>query len=234
MFCYGWEYSVNDELVDEERWGTYSVFDHKRGGFPVILCISFTGCQSEIEDGAKKIKYVSYDDLSFCLQIPAFSTSPLWDGNNHTSGPPCLIFIPGNGEGPFVAGEEYSSANNLVAYYPGHFYRFVDERTPVKNELPLNDWRGLEVEILTSSFQFGYSQMNDCYYNVEKDVYFGNVEILDFYFDFTEVILSTPEGHVSPAVGDTIRVTNGHFRQAISGPNDPSQYYDIHQLVVEQ
>lgn len=44
----------------------------------------------------------------------------------------------------------------------------------------------------------------------------GTVEVFDFYYDFEEVITHTPEGDTYPAVGDTIRVSDGHFRQVIS------------------
>ena len=65
--------------------------------------------------------------------------------------------------------------------------------------------KGLEVKLLSSSFRFGYSQNEE-----------SIGEMLDFYFDFEEVITSVPEGYnFSPTVGDTIRVSGGHYTQCV-------------------
>lgn len=38
--------------------------------------------------------------------------------------------------------------------------------------------------------------------------------MLNFYFEFEEVITAVPEGWTgTPTVGDTLRITNGHLTQ---------------------
>ena len=206
IFCYGFECLVNGVKVESDLWFPYRRLDYEREFFPIYDDIFFS--EGVLLPEVRPKDY--YVQLAFILQLGSNSIGE-WGEWKDIRHPPFFFYIAGDGLGPFVAGKEYSSPNNVVYFYPGQFCGHHDPADIHFPGRPPFNFSGLEVKLLTSSFRFGYSQiMNEG---------MGMVDVLDFYFDFEELIVSPPEGYSTPGAGDTIRVSNGHFRQAISGPN---------------
>ena len=111
------------------------------------------------------------------------------------------VHIVGPGDGKFKEKDVYSSPDDILLYHPSlsdfssHFFMgSLDEGDIIPS------FDGFEVKLLSSSSRFGHSIK----WRVGK--------VLDYYFDFEEVITAVPEGYDQrPAVGDTVRITNGHL-----------------------
>ena len=116
---------------------------------------------------------------------------------------PLNIHIESDGHSPFKAGVDYCSLNCFALYYPANF-----NAQEFGAHGPETDFLGVEVTLLSSRFKFDYRKMEDPGQGIEVDV-------LDFYFDFVEVIDKLPDDLTSPAVGDTIKVSGGHFTQPL-------------------
>ena len=113
------------------------------------------------------------------------------------------LHIVGPGQGGFKENVVYSSPDDIVVYHPALLSEFTSNYL-----IPhiVNDWdiiptfNGYEVKVLSSSFKFNHS------------IKWGVGKVLNFYFEFDEVITAVPEGWIgTPTVGDTLRVTRGHL-----------------------
>ena len=187
------------------------------------------------------IKHTDSNRVVFVLLSRGDGMHPLWCGDPKLNWPRYTLFfyVVGEEDGTFVTGRDYSSSDNVAIYYPGQFCgQWMPYASGSDDILDLNGFLyGIKVELLSSSFKFGYSQRTN------EDG--GVVDVLDFYYDFEEVIVTGPElpidppvdppiyPYPSPAPGDTIRVTNGRWRQAISLYYN--ELYDVvHDFVIAQ
>lgn len=183
---------------------TYEIYSrhHYRVAYYSFTCpFAFSG--SLIDNSTQRISGVNADDLAFYLSLGCEgSEAPFYDGSNCLN--PLLFYIVGDGENPFREGVEYSNPENIVYYFPESPVFFHGVSVYQNKE---KDWNyGVEVKLLSSSLRFGYSK---------RDGVEGG-DLLDLYFDFEEVITKVPEGYMSsPTVGDTIRVSNGHFSYSL-------------------
>lgn len=200
VFGYGHECIVNGELMGHQVWLDYLRFDYRTGWYPISPPFAFDGLTREEDDSL----VVDYSSLAFSLQLLA---TPIKESDSF-----CYLFfyIKGEDKGPFIPGKDYSSSFNVATCYPGNYYgRSLGGYWDYVYSLGYPpDLQGLKVKMLSSSFKFGYSQIDI------DDL--GTVDVLDFYYDFEEVITQTPDGYSLPAIGDTIKVSNGHFQQVIS------------------
>ena len=205
LFVYSFECLVNGEKVGRTEYSEYIIRDNE------ILILSepylFSGYITE-EDSNRKIHFkgVDYDNLAFCMALTPEGQGPppLYNGNRSIN--PFFFYIAGDGMGPFKEGVNYASPDNVVFYFPENPGKIDSFGLRLYHHYKVPDFQGLEVKLLSSSFRFGYSKSDEEYVPA----------LLDFYFDFEEVITSVPEGYkCSPSVGDTIRVTNGHFVQSL-------------------
>lgn len=113
--------------------------------------------------------------------------------NYDTWGDLFFFHIVGDGKGPFKEGVNYNSDDNIVIYHPALPGSIVK----------INQNHGFQTSLLSGSFTFKHKEIR------------GVGKVLDFCFDFEEEIVAVPEGCDSgPLVGDTVRVSNGHFIQA--------------------
>lgn len=200
---------VNGEGVEYSDYFNYSRFAYER--YEYMVDFTFSGYISENHSFAG----VKNDELAFYLSLPISDTPPLYNGNNY-SHMPFFFYIVGDGKQPFREGVDYSNPENIVYYFPEGPWIVYGYKIYKYKEMPgtTEGLNGLEVKLLSSSFRFGYSQDTN-----------PMGEYLDFYFDFEEVITSVPEGYsFSPTVGDTIRVSGGHYKQCIFFDNIAYQF----------
>ena len=151
IFCYGFECLVNGVRVESDVWFPYRRLDYEREFFPIYDDIFFS-------EGVLHPDKDYYELLAFILQLNSNSIGE-WGEWKDIRHPPFFFYIAGDGLGPFVAGKEYSSPNNVVYFYPGQFcghHNPADIHFPGR---PPFNFSGLEVKLLTSSFKFGYSQI---------------------------------------------------------------------------
>ena len=213
LFHYRYECLVNGEKVECTRFFEYNRLEARTTGFLYSNPFDFTGYKLYGDSGG------NYGSLVFYMALPVDSYPPLYNGFDVYC--PFYFYIVGDGDGPFKEGVDYSSSNNYAFYFPENPMD-LSEISAVSYPLShLTDFKGLGVRLLSNSFRFGYSKRDEAIY--------GNV--LDFYFDFKEVITSVPDGYTcTPSVGDTITVSNGHFVESLF-------FHDlntIHQLVTPQ
>jgi hypothetical protein len=213
LFQYSYECLVNGEKVGYTKYFKYSRRENRTTGLLLFNACAFGGYQLFGESGG------NYNNLMFYMALPIDSYPPLYNGIYVHQ--PFYFYIVGDGDGPFREGVDYSSPNNYAFYFPENPMD-VDEISVRKySSSELTDLKGLAVKLLSSSFRFGYSKSDKATFG----------EVLDFYFDFEEVITSVPDGYkCSPSVGDTIVVSNGHFSESLFFHDNNT----IHQLVVPQ
>ena len=197
FFFWSIEYEVNGERY-EEWWDVpeSSYWRNQEREFNYLP--GYTGIISSMEGCT-----VDYPNLSFNLGLDALS-SGAW-----------FFHIIGPEDGPFEKDVVYSSPNDIALYHPrlGYFYNYGGRSLDyIPGICHYFDWfnpptfNGFEVKVLSSAFRFKHS--------IKERV----GKVLNFYFDFEEVITSVPqEWDQYPTVGDTIRITNGHFVQAPLG-----------------
>ena len=204
------EFNVNGEMYLDTLFKDYSRFAYRRRGYQYYCLPFFTG----VDPYDYTIAYpefkgvVDFNNFSFnlryCSYLYEHPPYPLDSGEHGVY--PLNIHIESDGHGPFKAGVEYSSLNCFALYYPAPF---------IAQELgahgPKTDFLGVEVTLLSSWFKFGYRKA--------EVPGIGLSDILDFYFDFVEVVNKIPEGFTTPAVGDTIRVSGGHLTQPLFAPD---------------
>lgn len=186
---FGWtlEFEVNGEKVESER-----IFDPQgrlgyRGFWPDYSAFVLS-CELLFYSGNVAANPWEFDYSRLAFNI-------MRDG--------LYLHILGPGQGKFKENVEYSSPNNIVLYHPALLSDFARQTL---NPHDGGDWdiiptfNGYEVKLLSSSFKFNHS------------LKWGVGKVLDFYFEFEEVITAVPEGWAgSPTVGDTLRITNGHL-----------------------
>lgn len=205
--CFEIEFFVNGEMYLDTIVRDYSRFEYKQGGYqyyclPVFTGVGGYGSAFPHFDGSIDFNTFSFNfyNLQLHNNWPSFAY-PLCDGE-HPVSKPLSIHVESDGHGPFKAGVEYSSLNCFALYYPANF---------IAQELgahgPETDFLGVEVSLLSSWFKFSYRKA--------EVPGMGLSDILDFYFDFVEVVNKIPEGFTTPAVGDTIRVSGGHLTQPL-------------------
>lgn len=185
VLLYRYAFEVNGERIEGELYDPYNMISNVSPGWPYDYAFSGELWEEHNFSG------VNYERLAFFLAIYV-------DG----LGLPLYFKIVGDGIGPFKEGVDYSSPDNVVYYYPCMMNSVWSNETNHFSDYPNLD--GLKVKLLSSSFRFGYSKSDEKYATV----------LFDFYFDFEEVITSVPDIETwlpAPAVGDTIRITNGHF-----------------------
>ncbi len=210
-----YECYVNGEKVEYSRYESYSKFWFKTGYYNGCI-YSLSGY---VFDDNHNFKGVNNEELAFFLSLSCPNGIPLYTGNGGRV--PFFFYIVGDGIHPFHEGEDYAGPNNIVYYFPESPVIVVPDS--VYNDyyhiMSSDGFNGLKVELLSSSFRFGYDYVDEPCVG----------EVLDFYFDFEEVITSVPEGYnASPTVGDTIRVSNGHFVQSLFFENKEV----MHQFIV--
>ncbi len=200
FFVSGYECFVNGEALAHTTCKSYYRIHYK---YPYVPSRSFSFSGYIIDNKPHIVTEVNPGELAFYLTLPSGSTRPpLYNGDNYRC--PFFFYITGDGKGPFKEGVDYSGPENIVYYFPESSV-IVYPRAYQYKEMP-DSFNGLEVKLLSSSFRFGYSNRDDICVD----------EVLDFYFDFEEVITGVPEGYTStPTVGDTIRVTNGHYAYSL-------------------
>ena len=195
----GYKCFVNGESVECRNYYKYTRFDYLRYDYTVDFAFSGYIFEDRSFVGVKS------DELAFYLSLYVPWPRPLYNGNN--GGMPFFFYIVGDGKQPFREGVDYSNPENIVYYFPEGHWIVEGSSVYEYKQMPgtTEGLKGLEVKLLSSSFRFGYSQNEE-----------SIGEMLDFYFDFEEVITSVPEGYnFSPTVGDTIRVSGGHYTQCV-------------------
>ena len=199
VFRYSIDCFVNNDRIESSYTRAYDKTHYKKGDW-VFFTPGFSGLSFNEE---KQFSGVNYNDLSFYLNI----------------GDDFYFHISGDGKGPFQEGVEYNTTECTVFYFPNaaphvhsldYFRLFDDPSRYIKN---------VEIKLLSRSFKFGYSKM--------EDPAVGVIGVLDFYFDFDEVILSAPDDQHTLEIGDTVRVSNGHFVQSLLG----CDLNTLHQLI---
>ena len=188
---FGWtlEFEVNGEKVEAE-----SIFETDRGRS------LFMTHRPEYQNWPRFLRFYSgshYDSESRSL---LFDYSKLAFNIMHSG---LYLHILGPGQGKFKKNIAYSSPDDIVLYHPALLSDFASQTLNPHNG---GDWdiiptfNGYEVKLLSSSFKFSHS------------LKWGVGKVLDFYFEFEEVITAVPEGWTgSPTVGDTLRITTGHL-----------------------
>lgn len=205
-FFWNLEYEVNGEQYVwseyEDNWYWY------KQRFNWEYYPKYTGLKSYPEEERNLYKRqwsVDYSDLSFNVMLPSI-------------GQDFYFHILGPGDGPFKDGKRYASPEDIVFCFPNlRRYSNYTWNTGVgpwrfdsdvdSDDAIICSFKDLDVKIISSSFRFKHT--------IKERV----GEVLDFYFDFVEVITSAPpeENEQMPIVGDTLRITNGHFVQAPLG-----------------
>ena len=200
-FNYSLECIVNGEKLEYEEYNRYYRYYYETGW---LYCPVFTFSGELYDRVTHKFTGVDYSEMAFLMTPSCILSSPhLYNGIPF--GNPFCFYISGDGKGPFIEGVDYSGHDNIVFFFP-EIPVVIYPRVLYNNKTKPNDFKGLEVKLLSSSFRFGYSNRDDICVD----------EVLDFYFDFEEVITGVPEGYTStPTVGDTIRVTNGHLAYSL-------------------
>ena len=220
IFCYSNECYINGERKYVELYRYYSLDEYYwyKGRHIPQFVVGFGGNNAYDENGNPVFK--NYDNLYFISELEVGEMGCV----------PLFFMIVGNGYGPFKTGVDYSSRDNIVIYYPylyswydvSNKYSYIYGDSPRPNEHK----SGVSAKLLSGSFKFGYSKMdNDGL----------SIDILDFYYDFEEVITSLQKKEYlnSLQVGDTVRVTNGHLRQAVSGIHEDKRI-NIKRLVSDE
>jgi hypothetical protein len=212
---------INGERKYCELWRYYSLEDYfyHQGEEVPEFAIRFGGYNLD----ENKNFVFDYKQLFFIAALPVEGQF----GNSLN------IMIAGDGYGPFKTGVDYASNNNIVFYYPSLVnssgWDTINQYTIIYGSpvpRPREHPSGVSVKLLSSSFKFGYSKMdNDGI----------SIDILDFYYDFEEIITGLPvnERDISLSLGDTVRVTNGHLRQAVSGIHEDKRI-NIKRLVSDE
>lgn len=198
-------WSMEYELNGEKKELSYYVYDDywRKQEYDFNYYPKYTGLESfpNEEKALNKRQWsIDYSTLSFNLAPPISS-----DG--------FYFHIVGPGDGPFKENVVYSSSTDRILYYPelwSYADNWINSYDFDCNDIDISiSFNGLDVVILSSSFRFSHS--------IKERV--GTV--LDFYFDFEEVLTSVPESPYNSkqilSVGDTLRITNGHFTQAPLG-----------------
>lgn len=201
FYRYGYECLVNGEIMSYVKYEFYYRQKYRHAYYGFTRPFAFSGYL--IDNNTHRISGVNADELAFYLSLGCeWSEAPFYDGSNFIN--PLLFYIVGDGDNPFREGVEYSNPENIVYYFPESPVFFMGGRVYQNKE---KDWNyGVEVKLLSSSLRFGYSK---------RDGVEGG-DLLDLYFDFEEVITKVPEGYMSsPTVGDTIKVSNGHFSYSL-------------------
>lgn len=205
------EFYVNEEMYLDTVSVKYDRYWYKHDGYKYYCLPRFTGVDPyDYHIAFPKYKgVVDFELFSFNLQTKYWSSYsfPLYNnGGEQGDYNPLNIHIESDGQGPFKAGVEYSSLNCFALYYPA---RLTWQEFGAHG--PETDFLGVEVTLLSSWFKFGYRKA--------EVPGMGLSDILDFYFDFVEVVNIIPEGFTTPAVGDTIRVSGGHLSQLLFAPD---------------
>lgn len=191
IFSYAYSYTINGEKIVDEIWSEADSYGMMTQYWPLInlyVFRPFFGGLTFHNEGNVEGMDITPENLSFCLLL--------------NSVPPHEVsfVIRGPGDGPFVEGVDYSSENNNIVFGP-------DEMTGWHWSLSKKHDAStkLGVKILSSSIKFGYTK-------TDKELI---EEVLDFYFEFEELVTSVPDGSIYDdySIGDTIKVTNGHFIQ---------------------
>ena len=229
VFQYYAEYVFDDEFFCDTLSRKYSRFHYTHWFFPVFHP-EFYGVQYLGNEENHTIQFgpIDYKGLSFNLDLERCAY--VNDNNMQVNRQVIRFLFSGDGYGPFHEGVEYSWPDGFRSdpeYYPvtrnDNVYIYTEKWDGRR-------WGGATFKALSSSFKFKYRAIEDkCIYREIEDEYVRDV--LDVFFDFELVIVGVPESwgaDVTPNVGDTIRVKNGHFIQSL-------YCYDtdfLHQLIV--
>ena len=217
------EYSFEDEFFCDTLYSKYSGFYYAHWFFPTFVP-HFYGVKymEETEGHCVKLYGIDYNKLSCSVGFEIHDYDAL--KNRGFTVNYIRFRFAGDGIGPFHEGVEYSWPEGAVLE---NAYIISDERLTDEVLLISMKWKqgvgtpGLEFKVLSSSFKFAYSEIEDEYVR----------DVLDVFFDFELVVVNASEdegAEIYPNVGDTIRVKNGHFVQSLF-------CYDtdfLHQLIV--
>lgn len=199
VFVNSYYCEINGHVKQGAQYWKYSNWDWQTGGFPMFSLL-FAGYEHDTRPPRVHL-YYGYD----------FS---LTQGLN-TQGPHRFVFHL-KSDAPFQEGHIFTfPINTEVGVESPESAIYI----PFSSDMEA----GCRVKILNGTYQFKY--------NKNEDVHIKNT--LDFYYDFEEVIVSLPkrrdwdtydyslqfdDGYsLDVHVGDTIRVTNGHFSQTLFG-----------------
>lgn len=139
VFAFGTECIVNGELLEHQAWPDYRWFEYRHGVYPFAALIAFKGLIRE-DNGSYGVDYSSF---AFGLKSRVKSTT---DSDSFYD---LFFYIKGDGKGPFVAGKEYSSPENVATCYRGSYYwrsfGYIIHDAPFIHELYSPNLGGLEV-----------------------------------------------------------------------------------------